>query len=88
MWAVGLSQRVDPQEIVRFVSNMGKRVNTGRFWKLFNDLDLDNSADLDIDEFIGVMDALTQVRDCLAPNAGPKQRGSVDSVAHLTCKTA
>ena len=46
---------------------MGKRVNTGRFWKLFNDLDLDNSADLDIDEFIGVMDALTQVRDCLAP---------------------
>ena len=70
-----LSQRVDPQEIVRFVSNMGKRVNTGRFWKLFNDLDLDNSADLDIDEFIGVMDALTQVRDMLlaetlAPNSG------------------
>ena len=75
MWAVGLSQRVDPQEIVRFVSNMGKRVNTGRFWKLFNDLDLDNSADLDIEEFIGVMDALTQVRDMLpaerlAPSSG------------------
>ena len=75
MWAVGLSQRVDPQEIVRFVSNMGKRVNTGRFWKLFNDLDLDNSADLDIEEFIGVMDALTQVRDMLpaerlAPRSG------------------
>ena len=70
-----MSQRVDPQEIVRFVSNMGKRVNTGRFWKLFNDLDLDNSADLDIEEFIGVMDALTQVRDMLpaetlAPSSG------------------
>ena len=70
-----LSQRVDPQEIVRFVSNMGKRVNTGRFWKLFNDLDLDNSADLDIDEFIGVMDALTQVRDCLAPQRWPNAAG-------------
>ena len=75
MWVVVLSQRVDPQEIVRFVSNMGKRVNTGRFWKLFNDLDLDNSADLDIDEFIGVMDALTQVRDCLAPYRWPQAAG-------------
>ena len=75
MWVVVLSQRVDPQEIVRFVSNMGKRVNTGRFWKLFNDLDLDNSADLDIDEFIGVMDALTQVCDSLAPRRWPDAAG-------------
>ena len=54
------SGRVDPMEIVTFVEKMGKRVNTSKFWKLFNDLDLDNSADLDISEFIKVMDELTK----------------------------
>jgi hypothetical protein len=54
------SGRVDPMEIVMFVEKMGKKVNTSKFWKLFNDLDLDNSADLDISEFIKVMDELTK----------------------------
>lgn len=40
------SGKVDPNEIVKFASSMGKRVDTRRFWRLFNELDRDNSADL------------------------------------------
>jgi Ca2+-binding EF-hand superfamily protein len=38
------SGRVDPTEIVKFAARMGKRVDTRRFWRLFNELDIDNSA--------------------------------------------
>ena len=52
--------RIDPAEIVRFATRMNQKVNAQRFWALFGDIDLDNSSDLDVDEFIGVMDALTE----------------------------
>lgn len=47
-------------EIVMFAERMNKRVDTAKFWKLFNSLDHDNSADLDEDEFVNILDRLTK----------------------------
>ena len=52
--------QVDPMESVRFALRMGKTVDTAKFWKLFNSLDHDNSADLDEDEFVKLLDGLTE----------------------------
>ena len=55
---VDKSNRVDPNEIVQFVSNQGKRVDTRRFWRIFAEIDVDNTGDLDFDEFIRIMDLM------------------------------
>lgn len=47
-------------EIVTFAERMGKKVDTAKFWKLFNSLDHDNSADLDADEFVKILDGLAE----------------------------
>lgn len=52
--------QIDPMEIVTFAEKMGKTVDTAKFWKLFNSLDHDNSADLDEDEFVKLLDGLTE----------------------------
>ena len=52
--------QVDPIEIVAFAERMGKKVDAAKFWKLFNSLDHDNSADLDEDEFVKILDGLTE----------------------------
>ena len=52
--------QVDPMEIVAFALKMNKTVDTAKFWKLFNSLDHDNSADLDEDEFVKLLDVLTE----------------------------
>ena len=36
------SGSVDPTEIVKFASSMGRRVDTARFWRLFNEVDINN----------------------------------------------
>ena len=53
-------RQVDPMEIVTFAEKMNKTVDTAKFWKLFNSLDHDNSADLDEDEFVKLLDGLTE----------------------------
>ena len=79
------SGKVDPMEIVAFVETMGKKINTVKFWKLFNDLDLDNSADLDMEEFIKVMDELTRqsmmVATAKKASAKTLSRGAEDSAS-------
>ena len=52
--------QVDPMEIVAFAERMAKKVDVPKFWKLYSSLDYDKSGDLDEDEFVKILDGLTQ----------------------------
>jgi Ca2+-binding EF-hand superfamily protein len=53
-------------EIVSLAEQMGKSIDKAKFWKLFNSIDHDNSADLDEDEFVKILNQLT-MKVCLRP---------------------
>lgn len=61
------SGAVDPPEVLKVLKMMGKKVDETKFWKVFRDLDLDNSSSLEYNEFAVVMDKLAQNK---GPNAG------------------
>lgn len=48
-------------EIVAFAERMGKTVDVPKFWKLYSSLDYDKSGDLDEDEFVKILDRITQM---------------------------
>ena len=69
---------VDPNEVVKFVASQGMRVDTRRFWRLFNTLDADNSSSMDFDEFVNMMDIMNDPQKAAEIlGAADKEEGSV-----------
>ena len=72
------SGRVDPAEIVAFVEGRGQSVHTRTFWKIFSELDLDRSEDLDMAEFTSLMDAVTASTKMAKVTARDREREEED----------
>jgi hypothetical protein len=53
------SGTVEPSEVIGLIKRLGMHTNEGMFWDIFHQMDYDNSAQLDFEEFKGVVEQLS-----------------------------